>query len=258
MKITRKNNIIDFGDMLFIVYRILKNKKNILKKIQQRYEYILVDEFQDTNYIQLQIVHLLSKEHKRICVVGDDDQSIYRFRGAYTSNIGEFKRLFPTFVEIALEENYRSTKNIVNVAEKLILNNNPQRSSKTIFTNNEEGDYVSVIECNNEITQTHYIINKVLELTKTVDSPYKLKDIAILCRSRSSAIPLINDLKRRQIPFQFIGYSDFFTNAVIKDIISLLKIIDNPVLANGELVRTLERSCYGLKRTEVAKLSNLA
>jgi DNA helicase II / ATP-dependent DNA helicase PcrA len=126
MKITRKNNIIDFGDMLFIVYQILKNKKNILKMYQQRYQYILVDEFQDTNYIQLQIVHLLSKEHKRICVVGDDNQSIYRFRGAYTSNIEEFKRLFPNYIEIALEENYRATKNIVNVAKKLIVNNNPQ------------------------------------------------------------------------------------------------------------------------------------
>jgi DNA helicase II / ATP-dependent DNA helicase PcrA len=244
--------------MLFIVYQILKNKKNILKEYQQRYQYILVDEFQDTNYIQLQIVHLLAKGHNRICVVGDDDQSIYRFRGAYTSNIGEFKRLFPNYVEIALEENYRSTKNIINVSKKLIENNNPERSTKSLFTNNEVGDYISVIECNSDIAQIHYIINKILELTTTLDSLYKLKDISVLCRSRTSAVPLINDLKRKQIPFQFIGYSDFFTNSVIKDLISFLKIIENPVLANGEMVRTLERTCYGLKRTEVAKLSNLA
>ena len=127
-----KNNMLDFGDMLCIVYNLLKSKPLILKNYQEKFQYVIVDEFQDTNYIQLQIVNLVAKKHGHITVVGDDDQSIYRFRGAYLTNIVEFKKMFPSYVEKALEQNYRSTKKILAVANGLIENTGERNREKII------------------------------------------------------------------------------------------------------------------------------
>ena len=135
--------MLDFGDMLCTVYNLLKNKPLILKRYQEKFQFVIVDEFQDTNYIQLQIVHLIARKHGHITVVGDDDQSIYRFRGAYLTNIAEFKKMFPNYIEKALEHNYRSTKKIVAVANKLI-ENSPERTIKKLFTNNPDGEKVAV------------------------------------------------------------------------------------------------------------------
>jgi DNA helicase II / ATP-dependent DNA helicase PcrA len=249
-----EHNMVDFGDMLFIVYDVLNKRKRILKDHQQRFQYVLVDEFQDTNYVQLQIVNLISKEHRRICVVGDDDQSIYSFRGAYLTNILDFKQLYPEHAEIALVNNYRTTKNIQSVANSLICNNEGRRHKELVAVN-DEGVKVSVIECNSDDIQASYVTDKITELTANV---FQLKDIAILCRSRASAVPIVEILKRKMIPYQFVGYSDFFHESIVKDIVAMLKVINNPVLANGEIVRILERDANGLKRTDVAKLSNLA
>ena len=248
-----ENNMVDYGDMLFMVHDILCRNKRVLKQYQTKYQYILVDEFQDTNYVQLQIMHLLAKEHRRICVVGDDDQSIYRFRGAYVTNISEFKKLFPDSVEVTIEQNYRSTKNILDVANRLI-SNKPGRLVKRLVTENADGEKVSVAECNTNAAQTAFIVKKIAELSRV----RPLREVAILCRGRASAVPIVNELKKRQTPFQFLGFSDFFSEAITKDVVSLLKVIDNPVHANGELVRVLERDPYRLKRTDVAKLGNLA
>ena len=124
--------MLDFGDMLCIVYNLLKTKPLILKRYQEKFHHIIVDEFQDTNYIQLQIVNLIANKHGHITVVGDDDQSIYRFRGAYLTNIAEFKKMFPNYVEKALEQNYRSTKKILSVANKLI-ESSPERTVKKLY-----------------------------------------------------------------------------------------------------------------------------
>ena len=249
----QENNMVDYGDMLFMVHDILCKSKRILKQYQNKYRYVLVDEFQDTNYVQLQIMNLISKEHRRICVVGDDDQSIYRFRGAYVTNISEFRKLFPDLMEVTIEQNYRSTKNILDVANRLI-SNKPGRHVKKLVTEIEKGEHVSVIECNTNAAQTAYVVNKVAELSEAKP----LKEIAILCRGRASAVPIVNELKKRQIPYQFLGFSDFFSEAITKDVVALLRVVDNPVLANGELVRVLERDPYRVKRTEVAKLGNQA
>ena len=161
-----KNNMLDFGDMLCTVHNLLKNNPLILKRYQDRFQYVIVDEFQDTNYIQLQIVHLIAKKHGHITVVGDDDQSIYRFRGAYLTNIAEFKQMFPNYTEKALEHNYRSTKNIVAVANKLI-ESSPERTIKKLFTNNPQGEKVAVVETPTDNSQANYVLETIKEQLKS-------------------------------------------------------------------------------------------
>ena len=192
-----ENNMLDFGDMLCTVHNLLKNKPLILKRYQEKFQYVIVDEFQDTNYIQLQIVHLIASQHGHITVVGDDDQSIYRFRGAYLTNIAEFKKMFPNYVEKALEHNYRSTKKIVAVANKLI-ENSPERTIKKLFTNNPDGENVAVVETPNDSSQANYILETVKELLKK----YSLQDIAILCRRRATAEPIIKAFRKQGYTLQ--------------------------------------------------------
>ena len=219
-----KNNMLDFGDMLCTVYDLLKNKPLILKKYREKFQYVIVDEFQDTNYIQLQIVHLIASQHGHITVVGDDDQSIYRFRGAYITNIAEFKKMFPNYVEKALEHNYRSTKKIVAVANTLI-EKSPERTIKKLFTNNPDGENVAVIETPSDTSQANYILETVKELLKK----YPLQDIAILCRRRATAEPIIKALRKQALRFNFVGETGFFQEPIIKDVTAYLKVISNPL-----------------------------
>jgi DNA helicase-2/ATP-dependent DNA helicase PcrA len=248
-----KNNMIDFGDMLCTVYNLLKNKPLILKKYQEKFRFVIVDEFQDTNYIQLQIVHLIASKHCHITVVGDDDQSIYRFRGAYVTNIAEFKKMFPNYVEKTLEHNYRSTKKIVAAANTLI-ENSPERTIKKLFTNNPDGEKVAVIETPSDSSQANYILETVKELLKK----YPLQDIAILCRRRSTAEPIIKAFRKQAMRFNFVGETGFFQEPIIKDVTAYLKVISNPLENNAEIVRILNRNNYGIKQIEICKFNRYA
>jgi len=248
-----RNNMLDFGDMLCAVYSLLKSNPLILKRYQDRFQYVIVDEFQDTNYIQLQIVYLIAKKHGHITVVGDDDQSIYRFRGAYLTNIAEFKKMFPNYVEKALEHNYRSTKKIVAVANKLI-ENSPERTVKKLFTKNPDGEKVAVLETQTDSSQANYILETIKELLKS----HQMKDIAVLCRRRSSAEPIIKALRRQSIKFNFVGETGFFQEPIIKDITAYLKVACNPSENNAELVRILHRFIYDIKPVDISKFNNYA
>ena len=244
------NNLIDFGDMLCTVYNLLKSKPLILKRYQEKFQYVIVDEFQDTNYIQLQIVQLIASQHGHITVVGDDDQSIYRFRGAYLTNIAEFKKIFPNNLEIALEHNYRSTKKIVAVANKLI-ENSTERTKKKLFTKNKDGENVSVIETPTDSSQANYILETVKEmLTK-----YPPQDIAILCRRRATADPIIKAFRKQGIRFNFVGETGFFQEPIIKDVTAYLQVISNPLESNAEIVRILNRPNYGIKQIDICKFN---
>ena len=245
-----KNNMLDFGDMLCTVHNLLKSKPLILKKYQEKFQFVIVDEFQDTNYIQLQIVHLIASKHGHITVVGDDDQSIYRFRGAYLTNIAEFKKMFPKYVEKTLEHNYRSTKKIVTIANKLI-ENGPERNIKKLFTNNPAGENVAVIETPTDVSQVNYILETVKELLKK----YPLQDIAILCRRRATAEPIIKAFRKQGIRFNFVGETGFFQDPIIKDVIAYLNVISNPLQSNPEIVRILNRQNYGIKQIDICKFS---
>ena len=248
-----KNNMLDFGDMLCIVYDLLKNKPLILKRYQKKFQHIIVDEFQDTNYIQLQIVNLLAKPHGHITVVGDDDQSIYRFRGAYLTNIAEFRELFPNYTTKALEQNYRSTKKILAIANKLI-EKSPERTDKKLFTENPEGQKVTVTATTTDTAQANYIFETVKDLLKN----HALTDIAILCRRRAGVLPIIDVFRKHKVPFNFVGESGFFQEPIIKDIISYLKVANNPAENNAELARILHRYVYNLKPAEISRFNNYA
>ena len=245
-----KNNMLDFGDMLCTVYHLLKSKPLILRKYREKFQFVIVDEFQDTNYIQLQIVHLIASQHGHITVVGDDDQSIYRFRGAYLTNIAEFKKMFPNYVEKTLEHNYRSTKKIVAIANTLI-ENSPERTIKKLFTTNPDGEKVAVIESPSDSSQANYILETVKELLKK----YPLQDIAVLCRRRSTAEPIIKAFRKQAIRFNFVGETGFFQEPIIKDITAYLKVISNPLENNAEIVRILNRNNYGIKQIEICKFN---
>jgi len=243
-----ENNMIDFGDMLIKVYDLLKSKPLILKKCQEKFKYILVDEFQDTNYIQLQIVNLLADKHKNITIVGDDDQSIYRFRGAYLTNIAEFKEHYKDHKEIFLEQNYRCTKRILNTANDLIVNK-PDRIVKKLFTENEEGDKVTVAECKTDEDQAHYIVKEIIELLKTHD----YKDIAILTRRKKGVQPIVDLFNKHKIPYEFVGNSDFFREPIIKDIVAYIRAISEPLDSPVEIARILHRSVFDIKPVEIAR-----
>jgi DNA helicase II / ATP-dependent DNA helicase PcrA len=243
-----KHNMLDFGDMLCTVHNLLKNNPLILRRYQKRFQYIILDEFQETNYIQLQIIYSIAQKHGHITVVGDDDQSIYRFRGAYLTNISEFKQMFPNYTQKALEHNYRSTKNIVAVANKLI-ESSPERTMKKLFTNNPQGEKVAVIETPTDNSQANYVLEKIKEQLKT----HPHKDIAVLCRRKSSAEPIIKALRKQNIKFNFVGETGFFQEPIIKDITAYLKVITNPTESNAELVRILHR--YNIDLVEISKFN---
>ena len=246
-----KYNMLDFGDMLYTVYNLLKNNPLILKRYQDHFQYVIVDEFQDTNYIQLQIVHLIAKEHGHITVVGDDDQSIYRFRGAYLTNIAEFKQMFPNYVEKALEHNYRSTKNIVAVANKLI-ELSPERTVKKLVTKNPPGEKVTIVETPTDSSQANFVLETIKEQLKL----HPHKDIAVLCRRRASAEPIIKTLRKQRIPFNFVGETGFFQEPIIKDVTAYLKVASNPLESNAELVRILHR--YNISPVDISKFNSYA
>jgi DNA helicase-2/ATP-dependent DNA helicase PcrA len=248
-----QNNLIDFGDMLTRIYQLLKSKPLILKKYQERFKYVLVDEFQDTNYIQLQIVNLVAAKNQNLTIVGDDDQSIYRFRGAYLTNIAEFKKTYPKHTEIFLEQNYRSTKNVLNVANKLI-SNKPDRVVKKLFTNNNDGDKVTVAELKNEEEQAHYILNEISTLLKK----YQYKDIAILTRRKKDAQPLIDLFNKHKVPYEFIGNSDFFREPIIKDVLAYVRMAANPTESQVEIARILHRHAFNIKPVEIGRFCKYA
>jgi DNA helicase-2/ATP-dependent DNA helicase PcrA len=248
-----KNNMLDFGDMLYTVHNLLKNKPLILQKYQEKFQYVIVDEFQDTNYIQLQIINLLTEKHGRITVVGDDDQSIYKFRDAHLTNIAEFKKIFPNYTEKSLEQNYRSTKKIVTVANTLIQNS-PERTIKKMFTNNPEGDKITIVETPTDTAQANYILQTIKELLKTCQP----QDIAILCRRRSSAEPIIKVFRKNNLPFNFVGETGFFQEPIIKDITAFLKVISNPPESNAELYRILTRQNYTINPVDLRKFTHYA
>ena len=248
-----ENNMIDFGDMLVKVHDLLKSKPLILQKYQEKFKYILVDEFQDTNYIQLQIVNLLADKHKNITIVGDDDQSIYRFRGAYLTNIAEFKEQYKDHKEIVLEQNYRCTKKILNTANNLIANK-PDRIVKKLFTENDDGTKVITAECKNDEDQAHYIIKEIIELLKTHD----YKDIAILTRRKKGVQPIVDLFNKHKIPYEFVGNSDFFREPIVKDIVSYIRTISEPLDSPVEITRILHRAVFDIKPVEIARFTRHA
>lgn len=250
----QKNNAMDFDDLIYNTVFIFKNFPNILKKYQEQYKYIMVDEYQDTNYGQYILVNLLSKLHKNICVVGDDDQSIYGWRGADVKNILDFEKDYENVTVIKLEQNYRSSSNIIDAAKKVIKNNG-MRKDKSIWTSSSSGEKIQVVELENDIKEADYVASQI-EIQKH-EHNLKYTDFAILYRANSLSRKFEEALSLHGIPYRVFGGLKFFDRMEVKDLIAYLKIIDNPDddISLKRIINVPKRS-IGAKSVE--KLENYA
>lgn len=217
----RANNALDFDDLLLKAVELLETQPQVLSYYQERFQYIHIDEYQDTNHAQYRWVNLLAKGHRNICVVGDDDQSIYLFRGADVSNILDFEKDYPEANVIKLEQNYRSTGNILGAANSVIAHNS-RRKVKELWTAAGQGDKVQVYNAGDEKDEANFVVGAV-----TGDSR-PLKDYAVLFRTRAQSRALEEAFLKQGIPYQLIGGLPFYGRKEIKDMLAYLKVLVNP------------------------------
>ena len=217
-----ENNALDFDDIIFLTVRLLREHEDLRTYYQHKFRYVLVDEYQDTNHMQYLLTSLLAGGHKNICVVGDDDQSIYRFRGATIENILDFEKLYPSSRIIRLEQNYRSTQYILEAANAVIANN-IGRKGKRLWTANPTGEKVTVFQAADEKHEASFIAGQVLAQSKQGG----FGQFAILYRTNAQSNSLEYALKRNGIPYRIIGGTRFFDRAEIKDMLAYLCVINN-------------------------------
>ncbi len=219
-----KANAMDFDDLLFNTYLLFKNHTDVLNKYQQRFHYVLVDEFQDTNIVQYLIVKMLSSVRENICVVGDDAQSIYAFRGANIQNILNFEKHFPDLRVIKLEQNYRSTQTIVNAANSVILKNTAQLR-KNVWTSNAQGELVELIKANSDGEEGKLVASSIFE--EKVNRMVRNSEVAILYRTNSQSRSMEDALRRMNIKYKIVGGLSFYQRKEIKDLLAYLKYTIN-------------------------------
>ncbi len=256
-----KESVMDFSDLISNTLLLFRTRKNILKKYQDQFKFILVDEFQDTNYAQNELAIALAGDDKNITVVADDDQSIYRFRGAAVSNVLQFKKNFPTAKTVTLNNNYRSTQTILDAAYRLIQHNNPNRLEvvegidKRLKSNSKSPKRdVELIHENRSEDEADAIAKKIQELTQ---SKYEYKDIAILVRANNHAQLITTALQRHRIPFQFLGPGYLFQQEEIKDLIAYLIFLTN-LSDSVSLFRILSMDIFNIPYIELNYLLNFA
>lgn len=219
----KNNNYFDFDDLIIYTLRIFKNNPDVLEKWQNRFDYILVDEFQDTNYDQYELIKLLSKDKTNIFVVGDPDQMIYSWRGAYKEIFKEFVDQFKNVYTVILDKNYRSTKNILDVSNTLIKNNG-NRIDKDLYTDNQQGNKIIYFNAPNQDRESRWVLEKIRFL---IANKYQYKDIAILYRSNFVSRNIEQELIRNNIPYFIFGGFKFYQRKEVKDLIAYLKLICN-------------------------------
>ena len=218
-----KNNSVDFDDLLMLPIVLFRKYPNILKEYQEQYKYILIDEYQDTNEAQYLLTKMISSKYKNICVVGDDSQSIYSWRGSNYKNILNFEKDYPNCKTVYLEQNYRSTKTIINASNELIKNN-IMRKDKNLWTDNEEGVKIEYKRATDEKDEAFYVVS---EINKLLDNGSKFCDIAILYRTNAQSRNLEDELLLNNIPYKVVGSVYFYNRKEIKDLMAYLKLIYN-------------------------------
>ena len=220
-----KSNALDFDDLIFYTVRLLKSDKTVRESFTRRFQYILVDEYQDTNQAQFAFVSLMCNEKNNIMVVGDDDQSIYKFRGATIENILNFDRTFSDATVIRLEQNYRSNQNILSAANA-VIEHNEGRKGKTLWTNNPEGDKIVVKRCLDQNAEAEFIVNTIGELTRSEE--YDFGDFAVLYRTNAQANILETYFAKSGFPYRILGGIRFYERKEIKDMLAYLCLVHNP------------------------------
>lgn len=245
-----KENALDFDDLLAKATHLLKTNENIRRIYQERWQYIHIDEYQDTNETQYIMSKLLAENHKNICVVGDADQNIYSWRGANLKNILNFERDYKNAKIIILEENYRSTQNILEAANE-VIKKNQFRPEKNLFTKNEKGENISLYEANDEIDESEFVANKILELMDKGERD-NLSKIAILYRANFQSRVLEEALLRYNIPYQVLGIK-FFERKEIKDTLAYLRAALNPK-SLSDIKRIINFPARGIGKATLAKI----
>jgi DNA helicase II / ATP-dependent DNA helicase PcrA len=246
-------NAVDFGDLILQVVRIFENYPEILNKYNELWEYILIDEYQDTNHTQYKLALLLAGTKKNLCVVGDDDQSIYSWRGADIRNILDFEKDFPGTKIIKLEENYRSTSTIIGSASELI-SNNTGRKDKTLFTNNPTGEKISILECYNEYEESQAIVSIIKQAYKKSKN---YRRYAIFYRTNAQSRFFEDALRTNSIPYKIFGGFRFFDRMEIKDMIAYLSVLVNP-LDTSSLLRIINFPPRGVGEVSIEKLRQVS
>lgn len=216
-------NSVDFGDLLYLSVKLLEDNENIREAYQEKYKYILIDEYQDTNTAQYRFAKILSEKYKNICVVGDDDQGIYAWRGADIKNIQSFENDFDNVTVIKLEQNYRSTKNVIKAAVCVIEQNN-SRVNKVLWTDNGDGDLITVYQSRDQEEEAEYVVDRIRNLEQ---QRIPLKNIAILYRTNYQSRAIEEALLRTGMPYKLVGGFRFYERKEIKDIISYLRFCFN-------------------------------
>ena len=244
---------LDFDDLLCETVRLFRESPETLEYYQNRWRYIMVDEYQDTNHVQYMLVALLAQKYKNICVVGDDDQSIYKFRGATIENILSFERQFPGAKVVRLEQNYRSTQNILSAANK-VIEHNLERKGKTLWTANGDGSKITVRRCVDEDSEASFVADKVLD---GVSVGKKYSDFAVLYRMHAQSNSIEHAFTRAGIPYKIIGGLRFYERKEIKDLLAYMSVITNPA-DNLRLVRIINEPKRGIGDTTVAAAERLS
>lgn len=254
----RQANAMDFDDLLTETYALFKNHEDIRKKYAQRYEYVLVDEYQDTNYAQQQIVQLLTKDNPHVCVVGDDYQSIYAFRGANIANILKFNKIYPSAKLFKLERNYRSTQNIVAAANSLMKHNHDQ-IDKDVYSENAEGEKVIIYETISDKREASVVCREIRRLMQKEGLHYK--DFAILYRTNAQSRTFEEEMRKPEVGmganYQIYGGLSFYQRKEIKDIIAYFRLVVNP---NDEEAfrRVINYPARGIGNTTITKIITAA
>lgn len=246
----KNNNALDFDDLIMLTVRLFKQNPEVLEKYQDRFKYILVDEYQDTNTAQYMLINLLAAKHKNLCVVGDDDQSIYQWRGADIRNILSFEEDYPETKVIKLEQNYRSTQNILSAANE-VVKHNFRRKTKSLWTDKEGGDKLYYYTAQDEVDEAFFIVRTIRQIRDREHKDYK--NFAVLCRTTGQFRAIEESLIRGNIPYRVFGGTKFYDRKEIKDILAYLKVIANP-LDEVSLRRIINTPKRGIGDTSWDKL----
>ncbi|HPQ78928.1 MAG TPA: UvrD-helicase domain-containing protein [Candidatus Dojkabacteria bacterium] len=217
-------NAVDFGDLLYLTVKMLEENQDVRRRYQEKFKYLLIDEYQDTNMVQYKFAKILAEKHHNICVVGDDDQGIYAWRGANIKNIQSFEKDFENVTVVKLEQNYRSTKNVIKAAVNVIQQNN-SRVDKVLWTDNIEGEKISIYQALDQEDEAEYVLSNVRLLQQ---KGVQLKDMAILYRTNYQSRAVEEALLKSGIPYKLVGGFRFYERKEIKDIISFLRFCFNP------------------------------
>ncbi len=220
----KKNNALDFDDLIVKTVELFQSCPDVLEYYQDRFRYIMVDEYQDTNTVQFKLVSILAKKYQNLCVVGDDDQSIYKFRGANIGNILNFEKNFPNTRVIKLEQNYRSTQNILDAANG-VIHNNCRRKEKALWTENEKGEPIIFRHFQNAYEEAEYVAGEIRKKVQSQDAEYR--DFAVLYRTNAQSRMFEEKFLLANIPYKIIGGVNFYSRKEIKDVLAYLKTIDN-------------------------------